>query len=564
MTLRYYQQDAVKAAYSYCQDNPGKNPCIVLPTGAGKTHVIVQICRDVMQWGGRVLVLAHVKELLEQASEKLRSVDGLDVGVYSASLKQRDIDNDVIVAGVQSVYNKAFELVGSRPFNIVIVDEAHRIPVEGDGMYVQLLNDLKTTNPKVRVIGLTATPYRTASGYVCSDDHFLNDVCYEADIKELIAGGFLSSLISKRSINEVDMSGAKISKGEFVQAEMEDRFNDEEKVSKAVEEILRYTADRKKVLIFCCGIAHACSVSKQLYDAGNNCRMVSGDTATGVRSDAIESFKNGSTKYLVNVNVLTEGFDATAIDCVVLLRATVSPGLYYQMVGRGLRTDAVKSNCLILDFGGNVQRHGAIDNLKVKAKKVGGGDGDAPIKACPECQSMIHAGLLTCPDCGHEFPPPPVNHETTASDDNPLGGESVEELEVSGTEYSVHKKRGAAEGTPTTMRVTYYQGYTAIADEWICVEHSGFAYEKAYAWWFQRSLTPMPRSTAEAVEIAKAGGLAEPTRLKIKTIAGDKFPKIIGYELGEKKAAVERQPGEDALDDEFEYVVDGVKYEVPF
>lgn len=562
MTLRYYQRDAVKAAYDYCQNNPSKNPCIVLPTGAGKTHVIVQICRDVMGWQGRVLVLAHVKELLEQAADKLRCVDGLNVGVYSASLKERSIDNDVIVAGVQSVYNRGYELTGSRPFNIVIVDEAHRIPVDGDGMYVQLLNDLKKTNPKIRVIGLTATPYRTADGYVCSDDHFLNDVCYEASIKELIAGGFLSSLVSKRSLNEVDMTGAKISKGDFVQSEMEDRFNDEDKVGKAVEEILRLTADRKKVLIFCCGIAHACSVSKQLTDAGQSCRMVSGDTAIGVRANAIESFKTGSTKYLVNVNVLTEGFDATAIDCVVLLRATVSPGLYYQMVGRGLRTDPAKNNCLILDFGGNVQRHGAIDNLKVKPKKTGDGTGDAPIKACPECQSMIHAGLLTCPDCGHEFPPPPPNHESTSSDDNPLGGEVVEELEVSGTEYSIHKKRGAAEGTPTTMRVTYYQGFTAIADEWVCVEHSGFAFEKAYAWWFQRSLTPMPKTTAEAVEIAKAGGLAEPTKLKIKTVAGEKFLKIIGYELGEKRQAAERQPGEDAED--FEYVVDGQKYELPF
>jgi len=559
-TLRYYQQDAVKAAYQYCQDNPGKNPCIVLPTGAGKTHVIVQICRDVMQWGGRVLVLAHVKELLEQASQKLRSVDGLDVGVYSASLKQRDIDNDVIVAGVQSVYNKAFELVGSRPFNIVIVDEAHRIPVEGDGMYVQLLNDLKLTNPKVRVIGLTATPYRTASGYVCSDDHFLNDICYEADIKELIAGDYLASLISKRSVNEVDMSGAKISKGEYVQSEMEERFNDDEKVGKAVEEILRLTADRKKVLIFCCGIAHACSVSAQLDNAGQSCRVVTGELANGARASAIESFKSGSTKYLVNVNVLTEGFDATAIDCVVLLRATVSPGLYYQMVGRGLRTDPAKSNCLILDFGGNVQRHGAIDNLKVKAKKVGGGDGDAPVKACPECQSMIHAGLLTCPDCGHEFPPLPPNHETTASEFSPIGGELIEEHKIDNVGFLEHSKRGAAEGTPTTMKVTYYSGYTAVADEWICIEHSGFAFEKAFSWWFRRSHTPMPKTTKEAVQLANSGALAETKAIKVKSIAGEKFVKIVGYDLGEKKAAIERQPGEDNEEFLAAYGID----EVPF
>lgn len=134
MMLRYYQQEAIDAAYKYFANNPSRNPCIVLPTGAGKTHVIVQVCRDVQKWQGRVLVVAHVKELLEQSADKLRAVDGLDVGVYSASLKSRDVESDVLVAGVQSIYKRGFELAGSRPFNLVIVDEAHRIPVDGNGM----------------------------------------------------------------------------------------------------------------------------------------------------------------------------------------------------------------------------------------------------------------------------------------------------------------------------------------------------------------------------------------------------------------------------------------------
>ena len=562
--LRYYQQEAVSAAYKYCQDNPGRNPCIVLPTGAGKTHVIVQICQDVMKWDGRVLVLAHVKELLEQTASKLRAVDGLDVGIYSASLKQRAIDNDVIVAGVQSVYTRVLELVGSRPFNIVIVDEAHRIPIDGEGMYVQLLKDLKATNPKIRVIGLTATPYRTANGYVCSDEHFLNDVCYEASIKELIAGNYLSHLVSKRSVVEVDMTGAKISNGDYVQSEMENRFNEGDNVSQAVAEILKYTADRKKVLIFCCGIGHAANVHSQLIQAGQDVDMVTGTTASGARSKTIEKFKNGSTKYLVNVNVLTEGFDATSIDAVVLLRATVSPGLYYQMVGRGLRIDPDKSDCLVLDFGGNVQRHGAIDNLKIKAKKVGETDGDAPVKTCPECQSMIHAGLLTCPDCGFEFPPPPPNHEGEASDDSPLGGsETIEEHEVTRVEYCVHKKRGASDDDPRSMRVTYYEGYQAICDEWICVEHSGFAFEKAFSWWHTRTRNrDMPTNADHAVELAQCRMLQEPTSIKIKRKQGDKFPKIIGYEFGERKP-VERQPGEDEKEVEFFYIDENME-EAPF
>lgn len=531
--LRQYQQEAVDAAYRYCQDNPGKNPCVVLPTGAGKTHVIVQICRDVQRWEGRVLILAHVKELLAQAAEKLHDVDGLDVGIYSASLKQRDINSDVLVAGVQSVYRRGLELSGSRPFNIVIVDEAHRIPVEGEGMYVQLLNDLQTANPKLRVIGLTATPYRTGDGYVCRDDHFLNDVCYEANVKNLIAQGYLCPLVSKRSKCEVDMTGARVSGGDFVQAEMEQRFNEDEKVGQAVAEIIRYTADRKKVLIFCCGISHACEVAEQLDRSGQSVRIVSSEHQG--RDKAIESFKRlDGCKYLVNVNVLTEGFDATAIDTVVLLRATVSPGLYYQMVGRGLRVDSSKKDCLVLDFGGNVQRHGTIDDLKVKPKGVSGDEGEAPVKACPECDTMVHAGLLTCPECGFEFPPPAPNHEATASDDSPLAEVTVEEYEVTDVGYSIHKKRGSGDDAPRSMRVTYYDGTEAIADEWICVEHSGFAYEKAFSWWFRRSSNRMPGTAEEAVELAQAGALAEPKAIKIRRKSGEKFKTIVEYALGPK------------------------------
>ena len=215
------------------------------------------------------------------------------------------------------------------------------------------------------MIGLTATPYRTSDGYVCSDDHFLNDVCYEAGIKELIAGKYLCELSSKRSACEIDMTGVRTSGGDYVQSEMESRFTDDDKVGPAVAEILKLTTDRNKVLIFCCGIGHASEVAFHLDQAGQKVRIVT--SQHDGRDSSIEAFKSGDCKYLVNVNVLTEGFDATAIDSVVLLRATISPGMYYQMVGRGLRTDQAKQNCLVLDYGGNIQRHGTIDNLKIKA-----------------------------------------------------------------------------------------------------------------------------------------------------------------------------------------------------
>src|SRR5690606_32826475 len=337
MELRYYQAEAIDSAYRFLRERTGENPCIVLPTGAGKTPVLASICNDaVTRWNSRVLVLSHVKELVEQSAATLRKWHpGLDVGVYSAGVGSRDKHNKIVVAGVQSVAKRGFELCGSDPFSLVLVDEAHRIPTDGDGMYQQLLRDIRLANPKARVIGLTATPYRTKGGYVCGPDHFLNDICYEVSVRELIARGFLARLTSKQSGSDADLSGVSVRQGEYASGEMEAAFD--EIVGEAVEEVVELSKDRRSVLIFCAGVDHAKHVYEELWDRGFGANIITGETSKSDREGSIAAFRRREIKYLLNVNVLTEGFDATNVDMVVLLRATLSPGLYYQMVGRGLR-----------------------------------------------------------------------------------------------------------------------------------------------------------------------------------------------------------------------------------
>ena len=133
MILRPYQQEAVNAVYDYLRKKEG-NPCVVLPTASGKTPLLATICRDaVMHWNGRVLVLAHVKELLQQAADKLQAIcPDVPIGIYSAGLGSRDTKEPVIVAGIQSVYQKA-ALLGH--FDLIIIDEAHLLPEDGEGMY---------------------------------------------------------------------------------------------------------------------------------------------------------------------------------------------------------------------------------------------------------------------------------------------------------------------------------------------------------------------------------------------------------------------------------------------
>jgi len=545
LELRPYQHAAVEAIYRHLRQRDD-NPCVVIPTGGGKTPVMATVCRDAVgRWGGRVLILAHVKELLEQAREKLHVVAPemwMKTGVYSAGLKSRDTDKPIIIAGIQSVFRRACELDA---FDLVIIDEAHMIPPDGDGMYRKFLNDARTVNPSLRVIGLTATPFRMKSGMICGPQNVLNEVCYDIGVKELIVQGYLCPLITKGSQTPVDTSGLHVRAGEFIAGEAEDLMNTDVLVETACREIIEQTRQRHSVLVFTTGVKHARSIAEALRKmSGSDVGMVFGSTSNEDRDQVLADFKAGRLKYLVNVNVLTTGFDAPNIDCVAMVRPTMSPGLYYQMVGRGFRLLEGKENCLVLDFGGNVLRHGPVDAIRVR-EPVHRGNSEAPAKQCPECQSVIAAGYTVCPDCGFEFPPPERSqHEATASTEGILSGEmSTSEHEVEEVFYSVHHKKDAPEDAPTTLRVEYRIGFHQYQSEWICFDHTGWARKKAESWWRKRSNAPVPKSVTEAVALAYYGAVCDTYCITLRKVVGEKYPKIIGYELGEKP--VWREPGVD-------------------
>jgi superfamily II DNA or RNA helicase len=932
--LYYYQQEAIDVCYGFLRTRKD-NPCIVIPTGGGKTPLMATICNDaVTRWNGRVLVLSHVKELVSQTAETLGSwYPKLKVGVYSAGLGRRESRADVLVAGIQSVYKKGLKLAGSDPFRLVLVDESHRIPTSGDGMYRQLLTDLQVAFPGVRVVGLTATPYRLKGGSVCGPENFLNEICYEAGVRELIAKGYLCRLTSKQSRHSVDSTKLAIKNGEFDSDALSLAFDTDGIVNQAVGEILHETRNRKSVLIFCCNVAHAEHVQQLIESqAGQQVGLITGETADSQRDLEVNRFKDGQLKFLVNVNVFCldenteiltsagwvgideiseshrvanwddgriffeqpqeifrrsldpvnesfcslksngidirvtnnhtmveyfgggqtkwrkttaqqlvgknamlpchgmadpfmtepqsqsiskkrrasrirslsfvyrkrdsmneqeakdcavievdrrlgmfvpkqtsdlsldeckligfwlgdgsvcktwagstqysvsqslrypdnvewirktldacsieyteshspakerkpydsinwmicrgtgsgvqakkgivklepylkkegtdlwwgftreqliafldgyhladgihhgdsvkglnvhrvcsvrkntldliqaiatcrgirtvvtklslprkqnhkqqwslswnlnakkistfknrfsiepnpmpervwcvkstsgfiitrrngcvavvgncEGFDARRVDCVVLLRSTLSPGLYYQMVGRGLRLHETKSDCLILDFGGNVMRHGCIDAIKVQGDKAKGGSGaEAAAKECPECESMVPVVYKTCPECGFPWPieERKPNHQPTAD----AVAVTTDQLKpsvwnVNRVYYCEHEKRGFKEGDLRTMRVSYYQDRVLVAEEWVCVEHSGWANERALSWWNERTLAPMPATSQEAAKLATLGYLAEPTQIEIVKPPGEKFSRITKYWLGPK------------------------------
>jgi DNA repair protein RadD len=528
MQLRPYQIEAVEAVYKYLREHDD-NPCVVLPTAAGKTPCLATICKDaVLRWSGRVLILAHVKELLEQAAEKLEAIcPEVHVGIYSAGLNRRDTLAPVIIAGIQSVYKRASDL---GKFDLIVADECHLI--SKDGIYQKFLSEMKEINPDVRLIGLTATPYRMKSGMICAPDNLLNNICYEIGVKELINQGYLCPLVSKAGRREADTDKLHIRAGEFIASEAEELMNEDNLVLAACEEIISYTRDRKSCLIFSAGIKHAEHIAATLRgEFGVEAECVFGETSSLFREQYIEDFKTGKLKYLINVGVLTTGFDAPNIDCVVLLRPTNSPGLFYQMTGRGFRLHPDKDNCLILDFGGNIMRHGPVDAITIK--EPGKGNGEAPAKKCPDCNSVIHAAYHTCPDCGYIFPQRDKDkHDSKAATTGIISGQvDYTDYDVKAVFYSVHIKRGADPEDPKTMRVEYCVGFNHYISEWVCPEHTGYARNKFEAWWKKRSNVPPPDTAQEAVNLANDGALAKPSKIIVKSIAGEKFDRIVDYEL---------------------------------
>lgn len=554
MELRGYQQIAVNAVYDYLRKSD-LNPCVVLPTGAGKSIVIAKIVTDaVTLWQGRCLILAHVKELLEQNATKIAALcPEIDIGIFSAGLNSRNTKERVIVAGIQSVYDKAAQL-GS--FDLVLIDEAHLIPPDGDGMYRSFLDDMKKINPNIRLIGMTATPYRLKGGLICRKENLLNEVCCEIGVRELIVAGYLSKLRSKNGKYKADLDNLHIRGGEFVAEDVEKAMDNERLVTAACREIAELCKDRKKVLIFASSIDHCRHIAETIRDQTHEeCGIVTGHTPKLERAEILDRFRGitqknlfgeakPELKYLVNVGVLTTGFDAPAIDCVAILRPTNSAGLYYQMVGRGFRLspDTGKTDCLILDYGGNIMRHGPVDMIRITENPGRKGNGGAPVRECPQCQSVFPAGRTACPDCGYEFPREEreLRHDSRACSDGILSGESSElEYPVKDVYYCTHTKRNADEGTPKTMRIDYMIGFNDFQAEWVCPEHTGYARRKFEKWWRERTELDPPGTAAECVQLAQKGYLKEPVAITVKTTAGQRFPEIVKYTFAENEPDAE-------------------------
>ena len=472
--LRDYQRESVDGLYNYWASKAGDNPLIVAPTGSGKTAILAQIIKDAMSYPDtRVLVVTHVKELLEQgASGLLKLYPEADYGIYSAGLKQKVLNKPITFAGIQSVWERAYDMVPAP--DLVLIDEAHLLPKNTETRYNRFIADLKICNSEIKVVGLTATPYRLDSGYLHKGEGAIFDgIAHDIPVSMLMDQGYLSPVISKGGLKQIDLSGVGKRGGEFIESELAMAASDPELVKSTVKEIVKLASDRKSWLVFSSGVNHAHLLADEFEKYFINVGVVTGTDSSAVREKTIADFKSGELQCLINVNVLTTGFDHPGVDCVCLVRATASCGLYIQCIGRGTRIAEGKENCLILDYGSNVERHGFIDQVKPK-DKMSGGDGEAPVKQCEICQTIVHAAAKICPECGFEFPAPLLNHGSSSYSGAMLSSQVVAEwVDVDEVLYSRHQK----EGKPDSIKVTYYSGMMNVS-EWLCPDHGGYAASK--------------------------------------------------------------------------------------
>lgn len=483
MILRDYQKKAVNKALSQ-----KVNTLIACPTGSGKTAILGGICKELLSKNPdvKILIVSHVQEIIKQDFEALVKFVNPDIlGVYSAGIGYRNVEQ-ITVAGVQSIYNKGlFE-----DYDYILVDEAHLIPLSGDGMYRKLVENFKGL-----VIGLTATPYRLGKGYIYGDGKIFRNMCYNLTQKDnfnkLISDGYLSNIYAYEPKNNLDVKGVHTVAGDFSLSEMSSKFNRKSITKRCLDEILNVKNDYKKMLVFCIDIKHSEDVSEMLTDMGINCKAV--HSKMKGRDMVIEEFKAGVLKAITNVDVLTTGFDDPEIDLIVLLRPTKSPVVHVQTIGRGLRVSPGKKHCLVMDFAGNTKRLGPINDIVPYVAKKGG-TGEPIVKTCPNCSAMCHPAVRICEICGHVF------QFKTELGVNNSGNTIVKDKFGNPTQYeveSVSYVRHSPHGRPPSACVTYHTNKIGVNfKEWVCVQHKGYAKRMASVWLKKRGVS-YPVGTVE-------------------------------------------------------------------
>ncbi|WP_057831410.1 DEAD/DEAH box helicase [Colwellia sp. TT2012] len=423
--LRDYQEEAVAAVLKHFRKT-NESAVIVLPTGSGKSLVIAELARLAKR---KILVLTHVKELVEQNHQKYQTY-GVTAGIYSAGLKLKETQHQVTFASIQSAARNLNDF--SEPYSLIIIDECHRVNLanpetskaelnaelkgkskdeskdkSNSNQYQQIIEKLMQVNPEVKLLGLTATPYRLGTGWIYRKHYrgFIRSeqkrpfehCIYELPLRYLIKRKYLTEPnLVDATIEHYDFSSLRENtSGEYSPTEMNNLLNKNHRVTKSIiEQVIELGDKRQGIMIFAATVDHAKEIFS--YLPAKLSALITGATDSTERDRLIKAFKRKEIKYLVNVSVLTTGFDAPHVDMIAILRPTQSVSLYQQIIGRGLRLSDNKKDCLVIDYTGNDfdLYHPEVGEKKPNSKSQ-------PVQVvCPSCQfPNIFWGI--CDDDGY-------------------------------------------------------------------------------------------------------------------------------------------------------------------
>ena len=516
--------------YDWLEKNTG-HPCVVLPTGSGKSIVIAELCRRaITEWPEtHIVMLTRSVELINQNAEKLRSIwPGAPMGIYSASAGKKQLGEPITIGGPLSIV-RVTKRIGH--CDLLLVDEAHDISHKDEGSYRKIINELMAINPSMRVIGFTASPFRLGHGMITDKPAIFDALIEPVSIEELIFKGYLATLRSKQTSFKLDTSSVHKRGGDFIESELQAAVDTSDNNEAMIDEVIKRSDGRKSWMFFATGVEHAQHLRDILLSRGISAVSVIGDMAKKDREQSIADFKSGKITAITQVGCLNVGFDHPAIDLLVMARPTMSPGLYLQQAGRGMRPNAGKADCLVLDFAGVVETHGPITNVQPPKKSAGDGEGEAPVKVCDACGELVHISAMTCPACGAAFPEPVKKAMVLRNDD--IMGLDGQELEVSSWSWREHTSKASGK---QMLAVTYYGGLSDPAvTEYLAITHDGsvgqFAVQKLIA-------------IAERAQIVR-GGLNVPTMIEIvQNMNNATPPSMIEYRKDGKFFKVTRRKWE--------------------
>ncbi|CAB4194469.1 DEXDc domain containing protein [uncultured Caudovirales phage] len=495
----------------------------------------------------KVLVLTHVKELIEQNYAKLKAFwPAAPAGINSSGLKKRDIKHQIIFGGIASVVKHATEF---GCVHLLLIDEAHLVSPAEETMYQLFIAILKKTNPQLKVVGFTATPWRLGQGKITEDGIF-TDICFDlttlSAFNKLIRDGYLCPLVPKQTHLQLDVSNVHKLGGEYKANELQLAVNKDKVTYEALTETLKHAVGRYSWLVFAAGVDHAISITSMLQHLGVDARCVHSKMSDKERDRNIADWKNGVFTAIVNNGILTTGIDHPALDLIIMLRPTASTVLWIQMLGRGTRPfywegydlstaegriaammASHKHNCLVLDFAGNTARLGPINDPVIPRKK-GEGTGEAPIRICDACGMYNHASARFCgghpypssEGCGHAFEFETKIKQSASTTELIKSDIPVkEEFQVSSVNFSVHAKAGK----PPSLKVTYFCGLRRFT-EYVHFELPGWGQRKAREWWTLRDKDGILPDTTEQANML-APKLPQPQRILVWT--NKPFPEIL-------------------------------------